>query len=113
MLSTVDEEENPFGKEEVAAVNSRLDIVDDRQAIRRLLSAEEGHYILHGDKETEKRNGSVKRKSMNAYHAPHPADRLRQHSKTSWESESVASEHTSKSNTPSPGKGVGREVVWQ
>jgi hypothetical protein len=99
MLSIVSDEENPFDREEVAAVNSRLDIEDDRQAIRRVLSAEEWQYILHGDKETEKRQESGNRKSMNAYHAP-PADRSRQHSKTSWASESVASEYTNKNNTP-------------
>jgi hypothetical protein len=100
MLSAVDEDEIRLGKEDMATANQRLDIADDRQVIRRVLSPQEWHYIFHGDKETEKRNESFKRKSMNAP----PADRSRQHSKTSLASESVASSHTSKSNTPNLAK---------
>jgi hypothetical protein len=84
-MVNIDEEETPLGKDEVAAVNQRLEIADDRQVVRRVLSAEEWRYILHGDESTKKRSENMKRKSSGMHHQP-PADRQRQHSKTSYTS---------------------------
>jgi hypothetical protein len=101
-MVSIDEEETPLGKDEVAAVNQRLEVADERQVFRRVLSAEEWRYILHGDESTKKRSESMKRKSSGTHHQP-PVDRQRQHSKTSYTSytsSAAPSSNGSQNHTP-------------